>query len=146
MPRRFLFSESYENYIPGTANNLREYHETRKKFANCNGANKRATQKKFIRENNYNGGKSMGEEMIKNYAIDVAVIGGGPAGLAAALAADKQGVSVMIVERDNELGGILQQCIHNGFGLKYFKAELNRARIFTTIHQSTQRYKYSSIS
>ena len=84
----------------------------------------KSSQKKFTRENNYDGGKIMVEEMIKNYAIDVAVIGGGPAGLAAAFAADKQGVSVMIVERDNELGGILQQCIHNGFGLKYFKAEL----------------------
>ncbi|MHA1510858.1 MAG: FAD-dependent oxidoreductase, partial [Promethearchaeota archaeon] len=56
--------------------------------------------------------------------IDVVIIGGGPAGLAAALAAHDEGVSVAIIERDHELGGILQQCIHNGFGLRYFKEEL----------------------
>jgi len=56
---------------------------------------------------------------------DVAVIGGGPAGLAAAAAAKKQGVGkVLIIERDNALGGILQQCIHPGFGLTYFNEEL----------------------
>ena len=59
-----------------------------------------------------------------SYDVDVAVIGGGPAGLAAALTAREDGCSVLILERDNELGGILQQCIHNGFGLKYFKQEL----------------------
>jgi thioredoxin reductase len=56
--------------------------------------------------------------------VDVAVIGGGPAGMAAALSASNQGARVIIIERDQELGGILQQCIHNGFGLKYFKKEL----------------------
>ena len=56
--------------------------------------------------------------------IDVVIIGGGPAGLAAALAAHDEGASVAIIERDHELGGILQQCIHNGFGLRYFKEEL----------------------
>lgn len=56
---------------------------------------------------------------------DVAVIGGGPAGLAAAIAAKKQGADkVMIVERDVSLGGILQQCIHPGFGLSYYDEEL----------------------
>lgn len=56
---------------------------------------------------------------------DVAVIGGGPAGLAAAGAAVKEGAKdVVIVERDEKLGGILQQCIHPGFGLKYFNKEL----------------------
>lgn len=56
---------------------------------------------------------------------DVAIIGGGPAGLAASIAAKKQGVGkVIIVERDTGIGGILQQCIHPGFGLKYFKEEL----------------------
>lgn len=56
---------------------------------------------------------------------DVAVIGGGPAGLAAAAAAKKQGGGkVLIIERDNALGGILQQCIHPGFGLTYFNEEL----------------------
>ena len=55
---------------------------------------------------------------------DVAIIGGGPAGLAAALSAREAGANVIVLERDRELGGILQQCIHNGFGLHYFGEEL----------------------
>ena len=56
---------------------------------------------------------------------DVAIVGGGPAGLAAAVAAKEEGAQkVLILERDNALGGILQQCIHPGFGLARFKAEL----------------------
>ena len=56
---------------------------------------------------------------------DVIVVGGGPAGLAAAVEASKNGAEkVLVVERDQELGGILNQCIHNGFGLHYFKEEL----------------------
>lgn len=62
---------------------------------------------------------------MRQLTVDVAVIGGGPAGLAAALAAHNEGAQkVMIVERNIELGGILQQCIHHGFGLHRFKAEL----------------------
>ena len=57
---------------------------------------------------------------------DVAVVGGGPAGLAAAIAAKKEGAEkVLIIERDNALGGILQQCIHPGFGLTRFNEELS---------------------
>ena len=57
--------------------------------------------------------------------IGVLIVGGGPAGLAAALAAKESGVdNVLILERDQELGGILNQCIHNGFGLHTFKEEL----------------------
>lgn len=57
--------------------------------------------------------------------VDIAIIGGGPAGLAAAVAARESGVqNILIIERDNELGGILNQCIHNGFGLHTFKEEL----------------------
>ena len=59
-----------------------------------------------------------------NRKADVVVIGGGPAGLAAALQADAAGASVLVLERDKEPGGILQQCIHNGFGLHYFGEEL----------------------
>jgi NADPH-dependent 2,4-dienoyl-CoA reductase/sulfur reductase-like enzyme len=56
---------------------------------------------------------------------ELVIIGGGPAGLAAAVAAYKAGVQdILILERDNELGGILNQCIHNGFGLHTFKEEL----------------------
>ena len=56
---------------------------------------------------------------------DVVVIGGGPAGLAAAIEAKNNGVdNILVIERDRELGGILQQCIHNGFGLHEFKEQL----------------------
>ena len=64
--------------------------------------------------------------MLTNKTCDIAVIGGGPAGLAAALAAweAEPELSVLIIERDKSLGGILQQCIHNGFGLHFFGEEL----------------------
>ncbi len=61
---------------------------------------------------------------MKSHDVDVAVIGGGSAGLAAAIVVKKAGLDVLIIERDKELGGITLQCIHNGFGLHEFEEEL----------------------
>ncbi len=56
---------------------------------------------------------------------DIVIIGGGPAGLSAAVSARENGIGrIVILERDRELGGILNQCIHNGFGLHTFQEEL----------------------
>ena len=63
-------------------------------------------------------------DAVPTQAFDVVVIGGGPAGMAAALSAHKAGARVAIVEREQHLGGILRQCIHPGFGLSHFKREL----------------------
>jgi len=53
--------------------------------------------------------------------IDIAIIGGGAAGLAAALSAHDEKINILVIEREKTLGGILNQCIHNGFGLQVFK-------------------------
>jgi NADPH-dependent 2,4-dienoyl-CoA reductase/sulfur reductase-like enzyme len=77
-----------------------------------------------------------------NFAkYNLVVIGGGPAGVAAALAAHENGVkNILIIERDKELGGILNQCIHNGFGLHHFKEELTgpeySARVIAQIKEA----------
>ncbi len=70
---------------------------------------------------------------------DVAVVGGGPAGLAAAIAAKKDGAEkVLIIERDNALGGILQQCIHPGFGLTRFNEELSGPEYYSRFVDEAQ--------
>ena len=77
---------------------------------------------------------------------DMVIIGGGPAGLAAAASAKRNGVdSILILERDKELGGILNQCIHNGFGLHTFKEELTgpeyAARFIDQVEELGIEYK-----
>ena len=77
---------------------------------------------------------------------DIVIIGGGPAGLAAAASAKRNGVdSILILERDKELGGILHQCIHNGFGLHTFKEELTgpeyAARFIDQVEELGIEYK-----
>ena len=63
--------------------------------------------------------------MTKVKSVDLVIVGGGPAGMAAAVAAHEAGIrDILILERDNSLGGILRQCIHNGFGLHRFGEEL----------------------
>ncbi|MFH1880683.1 MAG: NAD(P)-binding domain-containing protein, partial [Bacillota bacterium] len=57
--------------------------------------------------------------------VDMLIIGAGPAGMAAAIAAKEEGIgNLLVLERETEIGGILKQCIHNGFGLHRFKEEL----------------------
>ncbi len=80
--------------------------------------------------------------MEKN--VKIVIIGGGPAGLAAAASATKEGVSaedILILERDNKLGGILNQCIHNGFGLHTFKEELTGPEFAARFEQMVQDAK-----
>ena len=71
---------------------------------------------------------------------DIVIIGGGPAGLAAAVSAKQSGIdSILILERDKELGGILNQCIHNGFGLHTFKEELTGPEYADRFIQQVER-------
>ena len=80
---------------------------------------------------------------------DVVIIGGGPAGLAAAVSAKNEGAkSILILERDDKLGGILNQCIHNGFGLHTFKEELTgpeyAQRFIDQVVENNMPYKLNS--
>lgn len=81
---------------------------------------------------------------------DLVIIGGGPAGLAAAVAAKDKGIdSILILERDKELGGILNQCIHNGFGLHTFQEELTgpeyAARFISQVKERQIPYKLNTM-
>lgn len=81
---------------------------------------------------------------------DVIVIGGGPAGLAAAIAVKEQGIdNILIIERENQLGGILNQCIHNGFGLHTFKEELTgpeyAQRFVDKVNKLNIKYKLNTM-
>ena len=85
---------------------------------------------------------------MKTY--DLIIIGGGPAGLAAAVAAKDNGIdNILILERDKSLGGILQQCIHNGFGLHTFKEELTgpeyAARFIEQVEERDIEYKLNTM-
>ncbi|MDD3957379.1 MAG: FAD-dependent oxidoreductase [Candidatus Izemoplasmatales bacterium] len=80
----------------------------------------------------------------------IVIIGGGPAGLAAAISAYQNGArDILILERENYLGGILNQCIHNGFGLHTFKEELTgpeyAARYVDQIHALGIEYKLNTM-
>ena len=85
---------------------------------------------------------------MKNF--DLVIVGGGPAGLAAAVSAKKNGCdSILILERDGELGGILNQCIHNGFGLHTFKEELTgpeyASRFIKQVEELQIEYKLNTM-
>lgn len=81
---------------------------------------------------------------------DIVIVGGGPAGLAAAVSAKRNGIeSILVLERDKELGGILNQCIHNGFGLHTFKEELTgpeyAGRFIEQVEEEKIAYKLNTM-
>ena len=85
---------------------------------------------------------------MNNY--DLVIVGGGPAGLAAAVSAKDNGIdSILIIERDDQLGGILNQCIHNGFGLHTFKEELTgpeyAGRFIAQVEERGIEYKLNTM-
>ena len=74
---------------------------------------------------------------------NLVIVGGGPAGLAAAIAAREKGIEdILIVERDERLGGILNQCIHNGFGLHTFQEELTGPEYANSLSDRNDGFGY----
>lgn len=95
-------------------------------------------------------GLAEGKYGVNKMKVAILIVGGGPAGLAAAVAAKKAGIDdILIVERDRELGGILNQCIHNGFGLHTFREELTgpeyASRFVTQVEEAKIPYKLQTI-
>lgn len=72
---------------------------------------------------------------------DVVVIGGGPAGMSAAIGSTKNGSQTLIIERNDTLGGILNQCIHNGFGLHYYNEELTGPEFANRLEKDLKKHK-----
>lgn len=73
------------------------------------------------------------------YQTDVVVIGAGGAGMAAAISAEKTGADVILIEREDDAGGVLNQCIHNGFGLQYYRKDLTGPEFKETLQEELEK-------
>ena len=84
--------------------------------------------------------------MIQEETFDVAVIGAGAAGLAAAAVTAEAGKSTIVIDREDRPGGILRQCIHNGFGLRYFKEELTGPEYAERVTEKAEKPELTCVS